>query len=72
MKYTQQQLDEAALHALLTDAECSERQAVEGPFYSDRGITANSLLAYAKKCRDTIAKYQHGGAHAAVIKGIWS
>ncbi len=62
MKYDQSQLDDAALADLRADAEQSERQAVEGPFYPDRGITAESLRAYAAKCREEIWMLAKEGA----------
>ncbi len=34
------------------DAECAEEQAENGPYYPERGITKESLLAYAKECRE--------------------
>ena len=37
---------------LINDAECSERQAADGPYYPEKGITAKSLLAYAAECRE--------------------
>lgn len=36
---------------LEVDIRCAERQAEQGPFYPERGITRESLLAYAEKCR---------------------
>jgi hypothetical protein len=36
---------------LLSDADHAERQAVDGPFYPERGITPESLRAYASACR---------------------
>ena len=54
MKYTESELDAAALRDLIVDAECAER---------------DGLLEYAAKCRALIAKYEHSGAHAAVLKG---
>jgi hypothetical protein len=36
---------------LLADAAQAERQANEGPFYPDRGITAESLRQWAAECR---------------------
>jgi hypothetical protein len=66
--YTIDELDAFALRDLENDAECSERQAAEGPFWPDRGITAESLLAYAARCRAMIAKHRAGGAHTAVLK----
>ncbi len=40
---------------LLADADHSEKQAAEGPFYPERGITAESLRAYAAECRSKAA-----------------
>jgi len=51
VKYTEAELNDAYIRDLLNDARCSEEQAVEGPFYPEKGITAESLLAYAAKCR---------------------
>lgn len=65
-----QYLDEAALADLLSDAESAEMQATTGPFWPDRGITAESLMAYAAKCREKIARYKDGGAHAAVLAKV--
>jgi hypothetical protein len=70
MNYTAEELDDAALADLRSDAEQSERQANEGPFYPERGITAESLLAYAAKCRAAMETYAEGGAHRAVHKGL--
>jgi hypothetical protein len=36
---------------LIADAEQAERQAVEGPYYPEDGIVPETLLAYAKDCR---------------------
>ena len=69
MKYTDEQLDMAAIRDQINDAECAERQAENGPFYPDRGITAESLLQYAKSCRVLAEKYSNGGAHSAVLRG---
>jgi hypothetical protein len=62
-------LDQAALLDLLSDAEQSEGQAAAGPFFPERGITRESLLAYAAKCRAAAERYKDGGAHAAVLAG---
>ena len=67
--YTREELDSFALQDLRSDAEQSERQAVDGPFYPDRGITAESLRAYAAKCRAQMERYSASGAHNAVLKG---
>ena len=55
-KYTEQELADFKRADLIADAEFAERQAAEGPFYPDRGITAESLLAYAAKCRAEAAQ----------------
>ena len=70
MKYTEKELDSAAISDLLSDARCSERQAANGPFYPEKGITKESCLAYAAECREKAARYQNGGAHDAVLKAI--
>ena len=51
-RYTASQLSEACRRDLLNDAETAERQAEQGPFYPERGITKESLLAYAAECRE--------------------
>jgi hypothetical protein len=48
---TAEELAAAARADLLSDAEHAERQAVDGPYYPERGITRKSLLAYAAECR---------------------
>jgi hypothetical protein len=65
--YTPAELDSFALRDLLSDAEQSEAQAINGPFFPDRDITAESLRAYAAECRAKAARYTDGGAHAAVL-----
>jgi hypothetical protein len=67
--YTADELDHWAIRDLEADVEQSEQQAVNGPFFPDRGITAESLLAYAAKCRAKIEQYRNGGAHKAVLAG---
>ena len=49
--YTGQELKDAYIADLINDAVKAEDQAENGPFYPDRGITKESLLSYAKKCR---------------------
>lgn len=49
--YSPAELEAARIADELNDAECAERQAAEGPFFPERGITAESLRAYAAKCR---------------------
>ena len=62
-------LDQGALRDLVAEAEQSERQAEIGPYFPERGITKESLLAYAAKCRASVERYKDGGAHRAVLKG---
>ena len=66
-RYTAEELDNAALRDLLADAASSDQQAIAGPFYPDRGITAESLNAYAAKCRAQAERYRSGGAHKAAL-----
>lgn len=47
--YSHAQLFDFARQDLIADAECSEAQAANGPFYP--GITRETLLAYAAECR---------------------
>jgi hypothetical protein len=67
-RHTQDELDYAALLDLVSDAVGAEAQAKDGPFYPEKGITAESLAAYAVKCRDKAARYSAGGAHHAALK----
>ena len=69
MKYTEAELDTAAIADLLADAAAATKQAYNGPYYPDRGISMISLLAYADKCRAQAAKYTNGGAHKAISRG---
>ena len=69
MKYTPAELDQWAIRDLISDAEQSEQQADTGPFYPERGITADMLRTYAAKCRAKIVLYRDGGAHKAVLAG---
>ena len=70
MPYTAEELDNAALLDLLADADSSERQAIEGPFFPDRGITSETLRAYATACRAKAERYRVSGAHKAVLNRI--
>lgn len=63
--YTSIELDDFALADLLKDAEHAERQVSDGEFYP--GITRETLLAYAAKCREQAAKYKDGGAHKGTL-----
>ena len=60
---------DCARRDLENDAECSERQARDGPYYPDRNITAETLTAYAQDCRAKLAQYAAGGLHNAILKG---
>ncbi len=48
---TPDELTQAWVLDNLMDAEFAEKQAVEGPFFPERGITTESLLEYAAECR---------------------
>lgn len=67
--YTREELDNAALWDLLNDAKNAEEQAADGPYYPEKGITKESLIAYAGKCREAAEKYKQGGAHKAILTG---
>lgn len=54
VRYTAEELAAAVRADLLVDAEHAERQAADGPFFSERGITRESLLAYAAECRSKL------------------
>lgn len=49
--YTPEELAAAWQADLLNDAKCSEEQAVNGPYYPEKGLTRETLLEYAAKCR---------------------
>ncbi len=49
--YTREEQIEAWKLDLIADIEHSEHQAEHGPFYPERGITPESLRAYAENCR---------------------
>lgn len=55
-RYTPEELAEGWKADLLNDATCAEEQAQNGPFYPERGITKETLLAYAAKCRQDAEK----------------
>lgn len=65
--YTPEELDNAALTDLLRDADCAECQAHNGPYFPERGITKESLHAYAIKCLQQAEQYRNGGAHKAIL-----
>ena len=50
-RYSPEQLAEASRLDQPADAEHSEKQAEDGPYFPERGITKESLLAYAAECR---------------------
>ncbi len=47
---TAEYLLQAEIDDLLIDADYAERQAKNGPFYPERGITRDTLIMYAAKC----------------------
>ena len=78
MRYTDGELEAAKIADLRADAEAAERQAEAGPFYKAfrpvpwaaevPAITRESLLAYAKKCREEIAERQTEAKVYAFLK----
>lgn len=68
-RYSADELDAFARQDLLSDAAQSEAQAENGPYYPERGITKETLLAYAARCRAAAERYTDGGAHVAVLAG---
>ena len=67
MHYTPAELDAMAILDWLADAESSERQAEQGPFFPDKGITRESCLAYAASCREKAERFKFGGAHKEML-----
>jgi hypothetical protein len=55
MKYTEAELDAAAIADLLVDIECAER---------------DGMPEYAAKCRAMVDAYKEHGAHKAVLAAI--
>jgi len=51
VKYTDAQLLSAKIADLQADIDFAEKQAVNGPFYPEKGITKESLSNYANECR---------------------
>lgn len=61
--YTQEELDQAAIEDWMRDAIAAQS-------YANETLDENkkqSWLAYAKECRENIAKYSSGGAHKAML-----
>lgn len=54
---------------LLSDADFAERQADEGPYYPERGITVASLRAYAAECREQAAANPRASLRKALEGG---
>lgn len=54
--YTEEQQIAFLKSDLINDAECAERQAERGPYFPDKNITRETLLAYAADCRAMAAK----------------
>ena len=69
VKPTMPELDQDALRDLLRDARHAYRQARSGPYYPERGITRETLRAYADDCRATARKYRTKGAHDYIVHG---
>ena len=65
--YTESELDNCAYLDLINDAKHAELQAKTGPFYYTRGITPESLTAYAAQCRQKAENIQ--GLHKRTVRG---
>lgn len=52
--------EELEVRWALADAECSERQAENGPYFPEYGITRETLTAYAQKLRAQVATLAKG------------
>ena len=69
--YTREEQIEAWTADLLADAEKAEAQADSGPFFPERGITPETLRAYAASCRQKAAHPEKslremlGGSHGS-------
>lgn len=68
VKYTEDELDQAALADLETDIRCAEDQARNGPYYPEKGLTREGLTEYAAKCRAKLERLKAGGAHKDALK----
>lgn len=69
IKYTEEELDQAAARDIENDIDCNYRQAEEGPFYPERGITKESLIESAERLKILLDKYKGGGMHRAIMNG---
>lgn len=56
--YSDKELAEASFADQINDAIFAEKQAEEGPFFPDKGITRETLLKYAAECRENAKKLQ--------------
>ena len=68
--YTADQLFDMARDDQQRDAIHAEGQACNGPFYPDRGITAESLLAYAAECRAAVAAMDEGAKRRYIAQSV--
>lgn len=55
-RYSPDELQSAWHDDQRRDAEHAEAQAANGPYYPEKGITRESLLAYAAECRAAMAQ----------------
>lgn len=67
-KYSQTELEQCAVLDLQNDAARADQQSIAGPFYPERGITAEALQRYATQCRDMLQRYRGGGLHTALVQ----
>lgn len=53
-RYMSKEMADAMLDDLRSDIDFAVRQAKDGPYYPEKGITRESLLEYAELCRQQI------------------
>ena len=50
--YSRKELEELLVRDLVCDAEFAEKQAADGSFCLNKGVTKEGLLDYARECRE--------------------
>lgn len=58
-EYTEDEQYDACVKDLLNDADHADRQAQDGPYFPELGITAESLQQYAEECRQNAERMKH-------------
>ena len=66
-KYTVDEQVDFIAADLLVDIEHAEPQALNGPFFPEKGITADSLRAYARDCRAQLARLHAYSNHSSQL-----